>query len=345
MRIGVDVMGGDNAPDAILDGAIQSLELLAADDALVLVGDEAVITNWISRAGVNDARVEVVATTEVIDMAEPPVEAVRTKKDSSISVLAELGTEKRAARRGMAPLDAVISAGNTGACVSAFQMYMRRLPHVHRPGIAVTVPTFAGPIVVIDVGANIEPKPHHLAQYGVMGDVYARRIEGIESPRVALMNVGGEEQKGTAEMKEARDRLRDSSDLNFIGYIEGRAVFDGGADVVITDGVVGNVMLKLAEGLSAGIFKAIARELGRQSPDLAKQFQPIVQKLYADHDYHEYGGAPLLGCNGVCLIAHGSSKAVTIRNAVGRARKFVTANVNEAISSRLAEAENMEEVA
>ncbi|UCD76111.1 MAG: hypothetical protein JSV91_04150, partial [Phycisphaerales bacterium] len=162
-----------------------------------------------------------------------------------------------------------------------------------------------------------------------------RRILGIKKPRVALMNVGGEEQKGTADMKLARELLRAAEDLDFIGYIEGRAVFDGKADVVITDGVVGNVMLKLAEGLSEGIFRAIAREVATIDPDLARRFEPVVRKIYAQHDYHEYGGAPLLGVNGICLISHGTSQARTITNAVLRARDFGEAGVNQAIIQRL----------
>jgi glycerol-3-phosphate acyltransferase PlsX len=232
-------------------------------------------------------------------------------------------------------LDAVISAGNTGACVTAAQMHMRRLPGVIRPGIAVTVPTFSGPIVLLDVGANIEPKASHLAQYGLMGEIYAREVLGISNPRVALMNVGGEEQKGTQEMRDARDMLRGVGDVNFIGFVEGRGVFNGDADVVITDGVVGNVMLKLAEGLSSGIFKALAREVFEIDPSLAGRLDPVVKSLYAKHDYHEYGGAPLLGVNGVCLISHGSSVARTITNAVRRARSFVELGINDAIVRRL----------
>jgi glycerol-3-phosphate acyltransferase PlsX len=339
MRIGIDVMGCDHAPHAILEGALAGLAHLSDGDQLCLVGDGAVIDAAIAASGLNDARLEVVPTTEVIGMAEPPVEAVRSKSDSSITVLAELASAKKAARRQREPLDAIISAGNTGACVSAAQMHMRRLPNVHRPGIAVALPTFSGPIVLIDVGANIEPKPHHLMQYGVMGDVYARRVLGIAAPKVALMNVGGEEQKGTAEMKQARDMLREASGVDFTGYIEGRAVFDGGAQVVITDGVVGNVMLKLAEGLSAGIFKAIAREVMRIDPGLAERFQPVVRRIYAEHDYHEYGGAPLLGVNGICLISHGSSEARTITKAIRRAVQFAEVGVNDAIIERLGVAE------
>lgn len=336
MRIGIDVMGGDNAPHAILDGAIAALDRIDAEDRLSLVGDGPTIERTLAERGVRSDRMEIVATTQVIGMDDPPVEAVRTKPDSSITVLAELGSARQAAKRGREPLDAIISAGNTGACITAAQMHMRRLRKVHRPGIAVIVPTFGGPIVLIDVGANIEPKPHHLAQYGVMGEVYARLVLGIAKPRVAIMNVGGEEQKGTGGMRLARDLLRAVEGINFTGFIEGRAVFDGDADVVVTDGVVGNVMIKLAEGLAAGIFRAIGREVMNIDPDLARRFEPVVKRLYAQHDYHEYGGAPLLGVNGVCVIAHGSSEARTITNAILRCREFVRKSVNDAIVERLA---------
>jgi glycerol-3-phosphate acyltransferase PlsX len=336
MRIGVDVMGGDNAPGEILKGAIASLEKLSADDRVVLAGDEAVIAEYLAERGVSDPRLEIVATTQVIEMAASPVESVRQNPDSSIVALARMAGPKER------KVDGWLSAGNTGACVTASQFHMKRLPGVHRPGIAVTVPTFAGPIILIDVGANIEPKPHHLAQYGVMGSVMAERVLGVASPRVALMNVGGEEQKGTAEMKRARDLLRGAPGLNFIGYVEGRGVFDGQADVVITDGVVGNVMLKLAEGLSAGIFKAIAREVMEIDPGLALRLEPVVRSIYAKHDYHEYGGAPLLGVNGYCMISHGSSVARTITNAILRTRQFIENGLNESLVARIGE---MEEIA
>jgi glycerol-3-phosphate acyltransferase PlsX len=177
----------------------------------------------------------------------------------------------------------------------------------------------------------------HLAQYGVMGEAYARALVGIKEPRVAIMNVGGEEQKGTDDMRLARDLLRRAEGSNFTGFVEGRGVFDGEADVVITDGVVGNVMIKLAEGLSSGIFKALAREVLAIDPELAARLEPVVKSLYAKHDYHEYGGAPLLGVNGVCLISHGSSQARTIMNAILRMRLFVLSGVNATISHRLGE--------
>ena len=330
MRIGLDVMGGDNAPDAILEGAIGSLDSIGPDDEIVLVGDAGVIETYLKKHGVDDPRVTVVGTTEVIAMAEPPVEAVRSKKDSSIVKLAQI-----AGRKAESPLDGIISAGNTGAFVAAAQMFLRRLPGVHRPGIAVTMPTFAGPVTLIDVGANLEPKPHHLAQYGIMGEVYAALELSARKPRVALMNVGGEEQKGTSDMAEAREQLRADKSVDFIGYVEGRGVFDGEADVVITDAIVGNVMLKLAEGLSAGIFKAIAREVQELDPELAVRLDPVFRNIYAKHDYHEYGGAPLLGVAGICLISHGSSVGRTITNAVGLARRLVESRLNETITSRL----------
>ncbi|MDZ4755002.1 MAG: phosphate acyltransferase PlsX [Phycisphaerae bacterium] len=331
MRIGVDVMGGDNAPDQILKGSIAALPLLPPEDRLVLVGDSAVIQEMLRERSIDDPKLEVIHATQVVGMHESPVEAVRQKPDSSINVLAKLAGPKSANR-----LDAWISAGNTGACVAAAQMFMRRLRNVHRPGIAVTVPTFNGPIVLIDVGANIEPKPHQLAQYGIMGEAYAREILGIKSPRVALMNVGGEDSKGTAEIKEARDILRRAEGMNFTGYIEGRAVFNGEADVVITGGVVGNVMIKLAEGLSAGIFRALSREVIDTDPELVLRLEPVIKSLYAKHDYHEYGGAPLLGVNGVCLISHGSSVARTMTNAITRGRQFVLSRVNDVITKRIA---------
>jgi glycerol-3-phosphate acyltransferase PlsX len=332
MRVGVDVMGGDNAPEEIVSGCIAVLDQLREDDVLVLAGPRKIVEDLLKKENADDPRLVILDTPDVIGMAESPVEAVRSKRDSSIVRLAQLASRKTdAAER----LDAWLSAGNTGACVTACAMHMRRLKGVHRPGIVVTVPTFAGPIILVDVGANIEPKPHHLAQYGVMGSVYAEEVLGIKNPRVALMNVGGEEQKGTADMKQARDLLRATGSLNFKGYIEGRAVFNGEADVIITDGVLGNVMLKLAEGLSTSIIQALAHEVGKVDPDLAQRVKPVIKNLYTQYDYHEYGGAPLMGANGYCIISHGSSKSRTICNTILRARQLVEIGMNETIIERL----------
>jgi glycerol-3-phosphate acyltransferase PlsX len=236
-------------------------------------------------------------------------------------------------------VDVVISAGNTGACVSAATMHMKRLKGVHRPGIACVIPALHGPVVMCDVGANPEPRPSHLYQYALMADTYARKMLGIESPRVALMNIGSEETKGTGMIKEVRDLLERTPGLGFIGYIEGRDVFEGRADVIVTDGFVGNITLKLAEGLARSLFGTIAQEVFENDPDLALKLQPVMADLFKKNDYHEYGGAPLLGVNGVCIICHGSSKARTIKNTIIRARSYVAEHVNDAIVERIAQLE------
>lgn len=335
MRVAIDVMGGDNAPDAIVKGCFEALEVIGRDDQLVLVGDRAVIEDIMRERGVRDGRIVIEHAPESIGMDEPPVEAVRGKPDSSIVRMALLGSSKKTSN----PVDVVISAGNTGACVSAATMYMKRLPGVHRPGIACTVPSFRGPLVMCDVGANPEPRASHLAQYAIMAETFARRVLGIANPRVAQMNIGAEEAKGTGLIKEVRDLLRSTPGLNYIGYVEGRELFEGVADVVVTDGFVGNSMLKMAEGLSKSLVKAFFHEIMTANPDLAIQLEPIVKQVFRKNDYQEYGGAPLLGVNGVCVICHGSSEAKTIRYAIRNALDYVKAGVNEAIVDRLARLE------
>ena len=340
MRIAIDVMGGDNAPQAILTGSLDSVDLLTADDRLVLVGDEAVIRAGIDQRGLaDDPRLEIVATTQTIEMGESPVAAIRNKPDSSIVRMARLGGP----RGGAAHCDVIISAGNTGACVASAQMSMRRLPGVHRPGIGAVIPTFHGPIIVCDVGANPDPRPVHLHQYGHMAAVYANRVIGIDSPKVALLSIGDEEAKGNTLVKEAHQLMKADQTLPYIGYLEGRDIFDGHAHVIVTEGFTGNVVLKLSEGLAGGIFKIIAREIFEISPDLARQFEPVVKKIYKKHDYHEYGGAPLLGTNGICLICHGSSEARTIPAAIRCALSVAHDNVNEGIVSALAGVESVPE--
>ncbi|MBX3391259.1 MAG: phosphate acyltransferase PlsX [Phycisphaeraceae bacterium] len=332
MRLAVDVMGGDNAPEAIVKGCIEAISLLEGDDRLVLIGDGPVIREMLVDRGIRDDRLEIDHTNEVIEMHEPPTQAVKTKKDSSLVRMALLGSEKHPRR-----CDAVLSAGNTGACVAAAMMHMRRLPHVHRPGIAVTIPSFHGPVVLIDAGANPEPRSSHLWQYALMGETYARTVLGIQSPRIAQMNIGSEEAKGTGLTKETRELLKATPGVNYVGYIEGREFFEDSADVVITDGFTGNTLLKMAEGMASSLMRALAREIAMFDPNLLLQFEPIMKQLYKKHDYHEYGGAPLLGVNGVCLIAHGSSQARTIRSAVRACQEFVRSGVNKAIVQRLSD--------
>jgi len=334
MRFAIDAMGGDHAPDAIVKGCLDALADLAGDDRLILIGDRPVIEDIIRERGLDirrEPRIEIVHTSQVIGMHESPVDAVRSKPDSSIVKMSIMGS----ARKSPDPVDIVISAGNTGACVSAATMYMKRLPGVHRPGIACTIPALHGPVVLCDVGANPEPRASHLAQYALMAETLARRVLGIARPRVALMNIGAEEGKGTDLIREVRELLRRMPDLNYVGYIEGRELFDGAADVVVTDGFVGNTMLKLAEGLARSLFKAIAQEVLTHDPGLALQLQNVMAGLQKKNDYHEYGGAPLLGVNGVCIICHGSSEARTIRNTIRVSREYVSRNVNQAIVERI----------
>ena len=335
MRIGIDAMGGDHAPDAVLEGALAAVTRFGDDDRLVLIGDEAIIRDHIEEAGlVDDPRIEIEPTTAVVEMAEPPVAAVRNKPDSSLVRMAWLGSKKAGEKR----CDAVISAGNTGACAAAAQMHMRRLKGVHRPGIAVTIPAFGGPTVLCDVGANPDPKPSHLHQYARMAAVYAREVVGIEGdPRVAILSIGGEEGKGNQLTRETHKLIKADAGLNYVGYIEGRGVFAGEADVVVCEGFTGNVVLKLSEGLASTIFEAVARELLEIDPEMAMRFEPVVKEIYRKHDYHEHGGAPLLGANGTCFICHGSSVARTITNAVKMAVTHHEHHVNDVIERSLAE--------
>jgi phosphate acyltransferase len=336
VRIAVDVMGGDHAPDAILKGCVAALDDLCPGDTLVLVGRGHVIRESLEERGIDwhtEKRIEIVDAAQVVEMADS-AKQVRVKTDSSITKMHQLGSRKAEKR-----CDVVLSAGNTAACVMAATLYMGRLDNVIRPGIAVTVPAFHGPLILIDAGANPDPKPEHLWQYGIMADVMARTVLGIKSPRVGLMNIGSEEAKGTDVIKQTRDLLKATPGLNYIGYVEGRDFFEGVADVVVTDGLVGNTLLKAAEGMARSLFKAIAAELMEQDPALMPKFEPIVKSIYAKNDYHEHGGAPLLGIDGACIIAHGSSEARTIRAAIRNSRKFVALGVNPAIEQRLAEVE------
>lgn len=331
LSLAVDIMGGDHAPDAILKGCIEALPGLGPSDRLVLVGPKPLIEEVLHERGIADPRLAIHHATQVIGMDESPAMAVRSKPDSSICQMTLLGSAKSAT-----PVDAVLSAGNTGACVSAAIMHMKRLPGVIRPGIAVTFPGFHGPVVLCDAGANPEPKPTHLWQYGLMAETYARHVLGIPSPRVGVMNIGSEDGKGTDLVREARERLDRTPELNCIGFVEGRDLFDGVADVIVTDGFLGNAMLKMAEGLAKSLFAAIAQEIFETDPELALQFEPVVKKIYAKNDYHEHGGAPLLGVNGACMIAHGSSEARTIRAAIRNSLSFVRHGVNQRIVERLA---------
>lgn len=323
MRIAIDAMGGDNAPDEIIAGVIESIEFLAEDDELILVGPEneieARLPSKLSRRG----NISVVHAPDIIAMDDVPIESLRRKPKSSIATIAKLAKRDQA--------DAVISAGNTGACVAAFQMRMRNLPGVNRPGIAVVFPTPGGPVTICDVGANIACKPIHLYQYGVMASVYSKHLLGIENPRVGLMSIGSEDAKGNELVKKTRALMKSDPRMNFVGNIEGRDIFKGACEVVVVEGFVGNVILKLAEGLVDGLFRAIKQELMEEKIRLAMKFKPVMKRIYTKYDYNEYGGALLLGVNGTAVICHGSSQSRTIKNAILASKRFYTKKINDMI--------------
>jgi len=327
-RVAVDAMGGDHAPDAIVRGAVQALADLS-DVQLVLVGDEARVHRALASAAVNgcESRIRIVHASQVVGMDEAPVEALKTKKDSSLVRMAELAAARE--------VDAVLSAGNTGACAAVCQLKMKPLACVTRPGIAVTIPSFHGPFVLCDVGANIQAKPRHLYEYAVMASLYAERVVEIKNPRVALISIGEESGKGTGLVKQTHELLQADRSLNFVGNAEGRELFEDRCDVAICDGFVGNIVLKFVEGLAEGLFRTIAREFVDEAPDLKTKFTGALDRVWARHDYSRYGGAPLLGLNGVCIICHGRSNEFAVRNAVKVARRSIQQNLSEAITARL----------
>ncbi|HEG43062.1 hypothetical protein LCGC14_2852780 [marine sediment metagenome] len=327
MRIALDAMGGDYAPDEIIKGAVEACELLDTDDELILVGVEDSIESQLSLLKADRAKLRIVHAPDIIGMDEAPIESLRKKRKSSIAVMVRMASHGQT--------DAVISAGNTGACVAACQLRMRNLEGINRPGIAAVLPTLGGPVTTCDVGANVACRPINLYQYAVMATIYSRQMFGIDNPRVGIMSIGEEAAKGNELVKKTRELLESDSKINFIGNLEGRDIFEGVCDVAICEGFVGNIILKLTEGLVDMLFKAIKTELMSEDLKLAVQFKPIMTQIYKKYDYHEYGGAPLLGANGNAMICHGSSKSRTIKNAIAASKKFYTLKINERIIKHL----------
>ncbi len=328
MRIALDAMGGDYAPGPIVQGAVEAVRSLSDID-VILVGDRAKIEASLEALNASSERLEIFHCTQNIEMDESPVEALRRKRDCSIIRSWELLAERRA--------DAIVSAGSTGAMVAAGLFRKRFLPGIKRPAIAVVLPTSRGPCVLLDVGANMAAKPDHLFQYGVMGAIYARHILKIDNPSIALMNVGTEEQKGNELAKETH-ALFDASHFKerFIGNIEGRDIYRGIAHVIVCDGFVGNVVLKVCEGLVELVLNTSACEiLSRLPNDQHDTARAAFSALMQRYDYSEYGGAPLLGIDGVCIICHGASGAAAIRNAVRVAATFVQNQINDQIVTEL----------
>ncbi len=326
MKIAIDAMGGDYAPREIVRGAWQAYQ--ETGQQIILVGNRSILLSELKMLGDNCAGLEIVHADEVIAMDDAPAVAVRRKKNSSMVMAAEL------VRNGQA--SAFVSAGSTGATMAAALLHMGRIPGIARPAVASVIPTEGGATILLDVGANVDCKPKHLVQFAVMGSLFAHKILGVENPRVGLLNVGEESTKGN-ELTQETYQLLQEAPLNFYGNMEGRDIFKGTVDVVVCDGFLGNVVLKTSEGLADFLMKMISQALKESS--LAKigatLTLPALKKLSKKLSYSEYGGAPLLGINGVAIVCHGSSKALAIKNAVYRARESVENGLISAISDSL----------
>jgi len=323
IKIAVDGMGGDYAPQLVVEGAVRAAHDFE-DLEIVIAGREDAIKRELYRHKVPGGKISIRHASEVVEMSDSPVHAIRKKKDSSLAVCIQLLKQKE--------VDAVVTAGNTGAAVAAATLNLGLLPGIKRPGIAIAIPTLHGISVGIDVGANIDPAPDHLLQYAIMADIYARFLLKKKKPTIGLLNIGEEESKGTETLQEAYKLLRDSG-LNFIGNIEGRDFFTGKCDCIVCDGFVGNVVLKMTESIMDMMSTLVIREIKKDWLAQIGAFlcKPAFESIRKETNYEDAGGAPLLGVDGVVIIGHGISSAKAIRNAIRVARESIIEQVNERI--------------
>ena len=312
MKIAIDAMGGDHAPREIVLGALKAIDAYS-DVEITLVGDENKINQYVKDRN----RISIIHTDEVITGTDEPVRAVRRKKNASMVLAAKEVAEGRA--------DACISAGNTGALMAAGLFIVGRIEGIERPALSPTLPTIGGEgFVLLDVGANVDAKPEHLVQYALMGSIYSQKVRGIDYPRVGLLNIGTEEKKGNELTKHTYEMLK-KADVNFIGNIEARDLLDGVADVVVTDGFTGNMVLKTIEGTALSIFKMLKSALmsNLKSKLAAAILKPNLLELKSQMDYSEYGGAGLFGLKAPVIKAHGSSDAKAIFSAIRQTREMI----------------------
>jgi glycerol-3-phosphate acyltransferase PlsX len=332
-KVVVDAMGSDNAPHVEIDGALAATRDLGV--GVILVGQAHKIEPELRRCGWRadgDLGIELVEAPEVIAMDDPVAVSVRRKKKSSLRVGSKLVVEGRG--------DGFVSAGNTGAAMATAKMVFGTLPGVDRPALAAMIPTKASkPTLLLDVGANSECKAHQLAQFAIMGDAYSRSVLGTTRPSVGLMSIGEEEAKGNDLTKEAFPLLRQLENINFVGNVEGRDLFSGLVDVIVTDGFTGNVMLKLSEGLTEAMLAMLKRELTATAVTKAGAVlaKPAFNRIKKRLDYSEYGGAPLLGVSRIVVIGHGRSNARAIRNAIRSVKEFSENRTSERIKQGIAE--------
>lgn len=328
VNVAVDAMGGDNAPGEIIKGAVEAIN----EDKRVrvfLVGREPVIKEELQKYTYDSSQVEIVHTEEVIETAEPPVMAIRKKKDSSIvksMYMVKDGT-----------CDALVSAGSTGAVLVGGQVIVGRIKGVERPPLAPLIPTEKGVSLLLDCGANVDARPSHLLQFAKMGSVYMESVMGVKNPRVGIVNIGAEEEKGNALVKETYPLLKNCPEINFIGSVEARDIPAGAADVVVCEAFVGNVILKLYEGVGATLISKVKSGMmtSLRSKIGALLVKPALKKTLKTFDTEEYGGAPLLGLNGLVVKTHGSSKAIEIKNSILQCIAFKEQKINEKIKEKI----------
>ena len=331
MKVAVDAMGGDFAPRAIVSGAISAARTTKNRIEIVLVGDEEKINHELSlHFRIQDLPISVKHASQQIEMHESPVTALKKKRDSSIWVAMDLHKKGE--------VDAVVNAGNTGAVLGAALLKLRKLDGVIRPAIGTILPKGKGVSFLIDSGTNVDCKPQHLLQFGIMGTVFIKKMLNVKNPRVGLLNIGEEKSKGN-ELVQSSYELFQSGPVNFIGNVEGRSILGEEVDVVVCDGFVGNIILKFAESINAVYTTNLRRRIGKR---LQYQFgaylmRPAFRRLKKTFDYAEYGGVPLLGVNGVVIIGHGGSSSKAICNAIFEAEKITKENVNEEIEKELSQ--------
>lgn len=328
ITIAVDAMGGDNAPSEIIKGAVLAVQE-KNDIKVVLTGDENVIVNKLSEYNYDKNRILVVNAPEIITNNEAPVLAIRRKKDSSIVVALNM------VKKGEA--DAFVSAGCTGAVLAGGQLIVGRINGVERPPLAPLIPTINGVSLLVDCGANVDARPSHLVQFAQMGSIYMENVLGIKKPRVAIVNIGAEEEKGNQLVKETFPLLKSCNNINFIGSIEAREIPNGGADVIVCEAFVGNVILKLYEGLGSALITKIKSGLmsSLKSKMGALLCKPALKETLKDFDSSRYGGAPLLGLNGLVVKTHGNSKSLEVKNSILQCVTFTEQKINDKIFKNL----------
>lgn len=328
IKIVVDAMGGDNAPDEIIKGVIEAIQQ-RSDIKVILVGQEDVIQAKLKEYSYPTKQIEIVNASEIIEMAESPVLAIRRKKDSSIVVGLNIVKREEA--------DAFVSAGSTGAVLVGGQLIVGRIRGVERPPLAPLLPTTKGVSLLVDCGANVDARPSHLLQFAKIGSIYMEHVVGIQNPRVAIVNIGAEEEKGNALVKETFPLLKECKEINFIGSIEAREIPRGGADVIVCEAFTGNVILKLFEGVGMALMSKLKEGMlsNLRSKIGAMLLKPALKKTMKQFDASEYGGAPLLGLNGLVVKTHGSSKSKEVCNAILQCVSFKEHNINAKIREQL----------